>query len=414
MYCLFGREFESLQLHKNKTEPAKIQQVFIFFLTFRNQKKNLNIMNYKNLLFSSLLTIISILANAQQSILALNSSTKQVIQLNANDGTIVINPNFINLTSVSAGTIKGITQVDDKIWISDQTQNRIYIYNMNGTLSSTITANLSNLRGLNVVNNEVWVTNAGSTNGATANSIVRYTKTGTYISTHPCITSPFDVIDTKTGTAYISTLSTNGIQKMGYDGTVTGNFLAAGVFQNMQQINFNSDGDVIVAVFQSLSSSGNNSGIYVLSGTNASILNYWPVASGKLRGVIQTGNGNYLYSTEDGIYLITASSATGAVSQVTSGVFQYFTKIDTSLMSTSELKSASIQVYPNPTSDYININSKEKIEAAHLYSADGKLLKMIDGKSIHTQVSISELPAGSYILKLKTKDGEPSFKIIKI
>lgn len=70
---------------------------------------------------------------AQQSILVINSTTKLVTQLNATDGS-VINPNYLDLTALSAGTIKGLTQVDNKIWVSDQTQDAIYIYTLAGVL----------------------------------------------------------------------------------------------------------------------------------------------------------------------------------------------------------------------------------------------------------------------------------------
>ena len=105
----------------------------------------------------SILTIFAFtaLALAQQSILVLNSSTKTVAQLNATTGA-VLNASFIDLTSLSVGTIKGVTQVDNKIWISDQTQDRIYIYTLAGVYESTIpNTGLDNLRGLNVVGADV-------------------------------------------------------------------------------------------------------------------------------------------------------------------------------------------------------------------------------------------------------------------
>ncbi len=345
--------------------------------------------------------------SAQESILVINSGTKQIAQLNAVDGT-VINPAFIDMSTVSSGTIKGIAQVGDKIWISDQTQDKIHLYNLDGTFSSVITGGLDNLRGLNVVNNEVWVTNAGSGNGAAANSIARFSTSGSLLGYYPSITSPFDVLDTKNGFVYISSLSNNGIQKMDYAGTVSGNFVAPGIFQNTQQINFNSAGNLIVAVFQN-HSGGNNAGIYVLSSTDASILNYWPVTAGQLRGVIQTSNGNYLYSTGSGVFLIDA--ATGTVSSIASGSYQFFTKITTAAMSTSEVESTDVRLYPNPVSDRLYITSQKKIKDVMIYSADGKLVKkLLEGK---TDLPVSDLLPGPYFIKMTIDNTQKAVKFIK-
>ena len=345
--------------------------------------------------------------SAQESILVINSGTKQIAQLNAVDGT-VMNPAFIDMSTVSSGTIKGIAQVGDKIWISDQTQDKIHIYNLDGTFSSVITGGLDNLRGLNVVNNEVWVTNAGSGNSATANSIARFSAAGTFLGYYPSITSPFDVLDSKNGFVYISSLSNNGIQKMDYTGNVTGNFVAPGFFQNTQQINFNNAGNMIVAVFQN-HSGGNNAGIYVLSITDASILNYWPVTAGQLRGTIQTGNGNYLYSTGSGVFSIDA--ATGTVSSVASGAYQYFTKINTAAMGTSEAKSTDVKLYPNPVSDRLYITSQKKIKDVMVYSADGKLLKKLS--EVKTDLLVSDLPPGTYFMMMTIDNTQKSVKFIK-
>ena len=54
-----------------------------------------------------------------------------------------------------------------------------------------------------------------------------------------------------------------------------------------------------------------------------------------------------------------------------------------------------LKVYPNPTSDTINISNLEGIETISIYNTLGKLVKTLNGK---TSINISELPSGIYIL----------------
>lgn len=370
-------------------------------------------MKTKLLLASGLFLFCHLPYFAQNVILAVNSTSKTVAQLNATDGT-VINANFINLTAQNPGTIKGIIRVQDKIWISDQTNNVIYICNLDGSYSSTIpsTVGLSNIRGLNIVNNEVWVTNAGSANGATANSINRLSFSGTSLGFYPTLSSPFDVLDAGNDTAYITSFNSEGIQTMNYAGTVTGNFLNPGILSGIQQITKLQNGNYLVAVFSNNSSSGNNSGVYHLSAANGSILNYYAV--GAARGSGQTGNGNYLYTTGNGIFSINAT--TGATASVISGGYQYLKNLDLSAnLSVKDVKKEiETKIYPNPTSGIVNITADNEIESIVVYSLNGQILKTEKtSREKKISVDISGFSSGTYLLKVKTNNGEKTIKLIK-
>lgn len=359
------------------------------------------------------LIFVNSLLKGQSVILAVNSTSKTVAQLNATDGS-VINANFINLNSLNPGTIKGIIQVQNKFWISDQTANVIYICNSDGTYSSTIPAStgLSNIRGLNVVNNEVWVTVAGAANGATANTIRRFDFTGNPVGTYDTIGSPFDVLDNGSGSVYVTSFNSEGIQTMTYTGTVTGNLVASGILTGVQQIHKTQDGNYIAAVFSNNSSSGNNAGVYLISSANGNILNKWTV--GGARGAIQAGSGNYLYTTGNGVYSLDPS--TGTSTQLVAGGYQYLKLINTGTLKTNDAKieNNSVSVYPNPTSGIFYIKSEEKINSATLYSLIGQVVKTyknLEDKEI--KIDISNLPANTYLLKTETKSGQKTTKIIK-
>ena len=364
-----------------------------------------------NLLFLILAFFFgNVILKSQQSILVMNSTAKTVAQLNAADGS-VINSGFINLTSLSAGTIKGIVQVQDKIWISDQTNNRIYTFALDGTYVSTIpsTVGLSNIRGLNVVNNEVWVTNAGSANGAIANSVRRLDFAGNSLGAYNTIADPFDAIDNGAGKAYITSFGSSGIQMMNYDGTVAGNLVDAGILSGIEQINKTSAGNYVLAVFSSNAASGNTSGLYVISPTG-NILNKWNNVTG-LRGAIQTSNGNYLCSNSNGVQKVDA--ATGASTQIIAGNYQYFTLINGNL-AVDNIAAKYVSVFPNPTTDYINVETESKINTVQLFSASGQLVKQF--KNINeskTKLNLQDLPVNVYILKVDTQQGVKTLKVIK-
>ncbi|WP_076445491.1 T9SS-dependent choice-of-anchor J family protein [Chryseobacterium sp. RU37D] len=82
-----------------------------------------------------------------------------------------------------------------------------------------------------------------------------------------------------------------------------------------------------------------------------------------------------------------------------------------SVLGTSEIHADNnIGVYPNPTTDFINIKSKADILSANIYDATGRKI------STHAKTSaidVRNLQNGSYILEVETKQGKFSNKFIK-
>lgn len=353
------------------------------------------------------------LSFSQKYFLTLNSSSKKVIKLNTTDGS-VISESHIDLSNHNPGIIKAIVQVNNKIWISDQTNNAIYIYNLDGTYSKTIpaSAGLSNIRGLRIVNNEVWVTNAGNSNGATANSIVKLDFQGNVLGFYPTLGSPFDVLDNGQGEAFVSSFNSDGIQKIKYDGTITGNLVNPDILSGIQQMNKTTDGNLVVGVFSANTSSGNNPGLYLISSANGNIIKKW---DSSVRGAIQSEDGNYLFTTGAGLYRMNAQ--TNIQTQITTGNLQYLTLIDedaTLAVDDFAIKTKT-QVYPNPTSGKIFLNSTDsKLKSAKIYNVNGTLVKpFLKLETNIDSLDIGELSPGIYILQLETDNGVETQKIIK-
>nr|WP_314496552.1 T9SS type A sorting domain-containing protein [uncultured Chryseobacterium sp.] len=87
-------------------------------------------------------------------------------------------------------------------------------------------------------------------------------------------------------------------------------------------------------------------------------------------------------------------------------------------LATDEIKvntenSADIRVYPNPVIDSFAIKLSEnfKVEQVKIFDTTGKLIKSVSYQN--DKVSISDLPSGTYFLKIKTDHGDYVSKIIK-
>src|SRR5690606_11171903 len=148
-----------------------------------------------------------------------------VVLLNAETGEIE-NPQFIDLTPLDPGTPKGIRQIGSEIWITDQIDDMIYRFDLEGNYLSSITGNLDNIKGLGPVNgSEVWVTNAGSNNGAPGDAIVRFDMNGNFLGNFTTDgKSAFDVIDNGAGEVYISYINSGSpIERRDYDGNLINN-----------------------------------------------------------------------------------------------------------------------------------------------------------------------------------------------
>jgi hypothetical protein len=85
------------------------------------------------------------------------------------------------------------------------------------------------------------------------------------------------------------------------------------------------------------------------------------------------------------------------------------------LTNTNELsQDDNIKIYPNPSSDYINIEDPElKIQSIFIYTLTGKQVRKYD-QSIESKIDVTTLNAGLYLLKITNKVGETySYRLMK-
>ncbi|MCT8340835.1 T9SS type A sorting domain-containing protein [Flavobacteriaceae bacterium TK19130] len=271
-------------------------------------------------LLTLLLAISSV--SAQEYIAVIQDPV--VVLLNPTDGSIE-DPAFIDLTPLDPSTPKALLQVGDEIWISDQLQDRIDRFDLDGNFTSTIDIGLDNIRGMELVDGEVWVTNAGTNNGAPGNAIIRYDFSGNELGFFPTTgsDSAFDIIDVGGGEVYISYISAESkIERRDYDGNVLGNVVGEGVVNFIQQMEVNIDNNSVYAAVFSVSGA-NSSGLYEFSIDDGSILNYYD--EGNLRGVAQLENGNVLVSNAAGVRSL--DPGTGISTPINGNSSQYFGRL---------------------------------------------------------------------------------------
>ena len=80
------------------------------------------------------------------------------------------------------------------------------------------------------------------------------------------------------------------------------------------------------------------------------------------------------------------------------------------LLNLADKPDKSVQVYPNPTADYIYLSGSERLEY-RIYDMNGKV--MIDGKWNNETIDIRSLPQGQYLLVLANDQIFESHKIIR-
>jgi hypothetical protein len=90
-------------------------------------------------------------------------------------------------------------------------------------------------------------------------------------------------------------------------------------------------------------------------------------------------------------------------------------QISANSLSVSDAKAdtSRASIYPNPVKDILYIKNKTKISEINIYDFNGKLVKKEMMNSENGTINVSELTAGNYIVKVKDRETEKGYKIIK-
>lgn len=224
-----------------------------------------------------------------------DSSNDILVTFDPFDGSL-INSNF---ATIDGGTPKHAMQVGNEIWVSNQLNDNIDRFSLDGTFMSSIGGALDNIKGMAIVGNEVWVTNAGSNNGATGNSIVRINiGTGMVSGATPTDGSLFDLVQYQ-GRLLGSNIGQEDLEFYDFSGNLTGIFHASDGVSGIdfpQQMFVRDDGGVLAAGFSS------PSGVYAYD-SDGNEIGIIAGIDGGARGVYELGNGNIMWTNGGGVWV---------------------------------------------------------------------------------------------------------------
>lgn len=141
---------------------------------------------------------------------------------------------------------------------------------------------------------------------------------------------------------------------------------------------------------------------------------YWPGGSGSIAANTTT-LGLIPGMVGEDLYLYNVTSTGNTVSKI-GGFDNILVEFTTSsFLSANDLSSyikatPSVKIYPNPTSDILNIKADSKINNVTVTDFSGKKINVtLD----NDKIDVRAIPAGSYLINIETKDGISTEKFIK-
>ena len=139
------------------------------------------------------------------------------------------------------------------------------------------------------------------------------------------------------------------------------------------------------------------------------------VIADKTFGTISEEYPERLLQTSDGNFIIASNvdSLSGDNTEAPVGDTDYWLfKVDKNTLSVSSIENSfNLNIYPVPTTNYLNIASKTTIKSVDIIDITGKLVLKI--KSPNKTLNVSQLKNGIYLLKLYSKNGFSTKRIIK-
>jgi ELWxxDGT repeat protein len=87
-------------------------------------------------------------------------------------------------------------------------------------------------------------------------------------------------------------------------------------------------------------------------------------------------------------------------------------RLNFSSLANSNFSNNEIQIYPNPTSDYLNINTSDNIKAVTVFDFLGKQVLTQSIFANQTQIDLIDLISGIYFVKIESENGKSEIKKI--
>lgn len=255
--------------------------------------------------------VVAPLAAHAQYLMMPDSTNNRLVLFDPYNGSVV-NPTYFALQS---GTPIHALQVGNEIWVSEQVGDRIARWDVLGNPLTPITGGMDNIRGMGLIGDTVYVTNSGTANGAPGNAVIMFDVLGNNkgsFSTVGLAPSPFGILEHQGAMLVSSSSANDDIHRFTLAGASLGTFHNSTSLNFAEQMNYATNGDVLVAGFSS-----NN--VVRLDVNTGGLLGSF-TASGA-RGVWQLGDGNIMWTSGTGAYVYDVG--TGQSTLVYSGGGRY-------------------------------------------------------------------------------------------
>lgn len=154
-------------------------------------------------------------------------------------------------------------------------------------------------------------------------------------------------------------------------------------------------------------------GVYVGTGTPTSGSDFTPLTLG-----VQTANSwsTWIQKTQS-LSAYDGQTIRIGIKCETSDAYMFMVddfKITAATLSNESFLARSINVSPNPATDYLNINSDSVIiNRITITDLNGRIVKTVELNQTHSQINISDLNSGVYFMELQSEEGNISKKIVK-
>lgn len=268
-------------------------------------------MALRSLMVASLTLCVGAVATAQTFVIMPDSTNNRLVSFDPFDGSVINS----NMFALAGGTPLNAMQVGNEIWVSEQVGDRVSRWDLAGNSLGAITGALDNIRGMELYNGVVYVSNSGTSNGAPGAAIRMFDTSGNSLGhfATPQVSSPFDVFAFQGDLLVANSNANDDIHRYSTSGIPLGTFHNSSALNFVEQMTLAHNGQVIAAGF-----STNN--VVWIDPTNGAITQSF-AASGA-RGVFQLGNGNILWSNSSGAWVFDVT--TGGSTLVYSGGGRFF------------------------------------------------------------------------------------------
>lgn len=276
-------------------------------------------------------------AHAEDPLMIVSFSTgaRRVITVSPVNGNVLQDP-FLNLQTLIPGVASPmqVLPVGNQLWIPDQVADNVTRLTRDGVIIDQLgtdpvtglaTGRFNNVRGLGIVNGEVWLCNAdaateGTDPTATVNTIYRLDPfTGETLGSFPADGNPWAIF-IYNGRVLITNSTTDVATEYTPDGTRIGVFAqsTAPAMSLPQMMSKRNNGNLWIADFSVAAS-----GLYEFGPAGEPLTRIF-LGTGP-RAAVDLENGNYIYTDATAVRLRDTTNLTTSV--LASGNFRYITPL---------------------------------------------------------------------------------------